>query len=103
VLSRFRFDVTIQPATWLTFLGETQDSLVFFNRQVPEALPYQNSWDIRQAYVQLGSSAEGWANLVVGRQVLAFGSERLIGSSDWVKAGRTFDAVRLEVHQPGYR
>src|SRR5258706_10840817 len=98
LLSRFRFDVTIQPAKWLSFFGETQDSHVFFNRHVPDTLPYQNAWDIRQAYVRLGSAAEGWADLIVGRQVLAFGDERVIGPSDWVNAGRTFDAARLDWH-----
>ncbi len=102
LLSRFRFNVRIQPMKWLTFFGETQDSRVFFNQHVPDALPYQNSWDIRQAYVQLGNSSEGWADVIVGRQVLAFGDERVIGPSDWVNAGRTFDAVRLDVHQTGY-
>ncbi len=103
LLSRFRLNVTIQPAKWLSFFGEAQDSHVFFNQHVPEVLPYQNSWDIRQAYVQLGSSSEGWADLIVGRQVLAFGDERVIGPSDWVNAGRTFDAVRLDVHRTGYK
>src|SRR6266446_2254739 len=53
LLSRFRLDVTIQPAKWLTFFGETQDSRVFFNQHVPDAVPYQNTWDIRQAYIQI--------------------------------------------------
>jgi hypothetical protein len=65
-------------------------------------VPYQNTWDIRQAYVQLGSSTEGPADLTVGRQIFAFGNERVIGPSDWVNAGRTFDAVRFDVHQSGY-
>jgi hypothetical protein len=102
LLSRFRFDVTIQPAKWLTFYAQTQDSHVFFNQHIPEALPYQNPWDIRQGYVQFGSK-ENWADLVVGRQVLAFGSERVIGPSDWVNAGRSYDAVRFDVHQAGYQ
>lgn len=103
LLSRFRFNATIQPANWLTFFGETQDSRIFFNHHVPDAVPYQNTWDIRQAYVQLGSSTEGWADLIVGRQALAFGVERVIGPSEWVNAGRTFDAVRFDVHQAGYK
>src|SRR5258706_1171294 len=103
LLSRFRLNVTIQPAKWLSFFGETQDSRVFFNHHVPDALPYQNTWDIRQAYIQLGNPTEGWANLTVGRQVLAFGDERVIGPSDWTNTSRTFDAVRLDVHQPGYK
>jgi hypothetical protein len=68
LLSRVRVDVTIQPSKWLTVFGEMQDSRIFFNDHVPGAVPYQNSWDLRQAYVQLGNSTEGWADLIVGRQ-----------------------------------
>ena len=103
LLTQFRFDVTIQPTQWLTFFGETQDSRVFFNQHVPDAVPYQNTWDIRQAYVQIGSVKEGWADVIVGRQVFAFGDERVIGPSDWLNMGRTFDAARLDLHQPGYK
>jgi len=31
----------------------------------------------------------------VGRQVLLYGDERLIGPSDWTNLSRTFDAVKL--------
>jgi hypothetical protein len=103
LLSRFRFNATIRPADWLTFFGETQYSRIFFNHHVSNVVPYQNTWDIRQAYVQLGSSTEGWADLIVGRQVFAFGVERVIGPSDWLNAGRTFDAMRFDVHQTGYK
>jgi hypothetical protein len=103
LLSRFRVNLKIQPVKWLVFFGEAQDSHVFFNHHVPEALPYQNSWDVRQAYIQMGSSKKGWADVIVGRQVLAFGDERVIGPSDWVNAGRTFDAVRLDLHHGGYK
>jgi len=103
LLGRLRFNTKIQPVKWLTFFGETQDSRIFFNQHVPDAVPYQNIWDIRQAYIQLGSTTEGLANLIVGRQVFAFGEERVIGPSDWLNMGRTFDAVRLDVHQTGYK
>jgi hypothetical protein len=95
--------VAIQLKKWLSFFGEAQDSRIVFNHHVPDAVPYQNIWDIRQGYVQLGSSTEGWADVIVGRQVLAFGDERVIGPSDWVNAGRTFDAARFNVHQAGYQ
>jgi hypothetical protein len=103
LLSRFRFNIRIQPAKWLTFFGETQDARIFFNQHVADAPPDQNSWDIRQAYVQLGSSSEGWADVVVGRQVFSFGEERVIGPSDWTNTSRTFDAVRLDLHRNGYK
>src|SRR3989442_10976728 len=98
LLSRFRFNVAIKPTQWLTFFGETQDARVFFNHHVPNAPSFQNSWDVRQAYVQLESAKEGWVDLIAGRQVLAFGDERVIGPSDYTNTARTFDAVRLDLH-----
>ena len=103
LLSRLRFNIKLQPTNWLTLFGETQDSRIFFNQNVPDAVPYQNIWDIRQAYAQVGNSNEGWVDAIVGRQVFAFGDERVIGPSDWLNMGRTFDAVRLDVHQTGYK
>src|SRR5690349_16272482 len=55
VLNRFRFNVAIKPVKWLALFAETQDSRVVLNRRVPNALPHQNTWDIRQAYVELGT------------------------------------------------
>jgi hypothetical protein len=101
VLTRLRFHVTIQPVRWLTFFGETQDARIFFNQHVPDGQPYQNTFDIRQAYVQVGSLKEGWADVIVGRQVLAFGEERVIGPSDYTNTARTFDAARLDLHHSG--
>jgi hypothetical protein len=60
-------------------------------------------WDIREAYVQLGSSTEGWVDLIAGRQMFSFGDERVIGPSDWSNQGRTFDTVRVDLHQPGVK
>jgi hypothetical protein len=79
----------------------TQDSRVFFNHHVATAPPYQNIWDVREAYVRVGSSTEGWIDLVAGRQMFSFGDERVIGPSDWLNMGRTFDTVRVDLHHPG--
>jgi hypothetical protein len=38
--------------------------------------------------------AEGSAS-AIGRQILSYGDERLIGSFDWHNLGRTFDAVKI--------
>jgi hypothetical protein len=102
-LSRLRVRLTIRPTRWLTFLGEMQDPRVFGNQNVASVPPYQNTFDIRQAYVQLGSATEGWFDFVAGRQVLSFGEERLVGPSDWQNMGRTFDVLRLDLHHTRYR
>ncbi|MBV9082269.1 MAG: alginate export family protein, partial [Acidobacteriaceae bacterium] len=101
VLSRLRLWVNIRPATWLGLVAETQDARVFLNQHVPNAPPYQNVFDIRQAYVLIGNRDEGWVDVAAGRQVLSFGEERLVGPSDWSNQGRTFDAVRVDLHHGG--
>ncbi len=98
LLSQLRLWLVLKPVNWLTAVAETQDSRVFFNQLVPAVSPYQNTWDIRQAYLQLGNAAEGWWDVTAGRQIFSFGEERLIGPSDWLNMGRTFDAVRLDLH-----
>lgn len=100
-LTQLRVGLYIQPTDWLELVAVTQDSRVFFNHQVPTAPPYQNIWDIREAYLQLGSSTEGWFDFIAGREILSFGDERVIGPSDWLNMGRTFDTLRLDLHPPG--
>jgi hypothetical protein len=102
-LSQLRVMLIVQPARWLQFVGETQDARIFGNRNVASAPPYQNTWDIRQAYVQLGSATDGWFDMVGGREVLSLGEERLVGPSNWLNMGRTFDLVRLNLHHAWFR
>jgi hypothetical protein len=100
-LTQFRLGVYIQPVSWLKIVGVAQDARVFFNHHVATAPPYQEVWDIREAYAQLGSSSEGWIDVVGGRQMFSFGDERVIGPSDWSNMGRTFDTARVDLHHPG--
>jgi hypothetical protein len=102
-LTQLRFGIYLQLTKWLELVGVTQDSRVFLNQHVPNAPPYQNIWDIREAYARFGSPSEGWINLVAGRQMFSFGDERVIGPSDWSNMGRTFDTIRLDVHPPGIK
>lgn len=49
--------------------------------------------DLFQAYAQL---KEPSGTVTLGRQRINLGSERLIGSLEWVNAGRSFDGIRFE-------
>jgi len=102
-LTQLRLGIYLQPTKWLQFVGVTQDARAFFNRHLPNAPPYQNTWDIREAYAQIGSSNEGWFDLIGGREMFSFGDERVIGPSDWSNMGRTFDTARLDLHQAGFK
>jgi len=103
LLDRFRLNVAIQPNDWLKFYGEVQDSRIFFNHHIANANPFEDSWTLWQGYAQVGSSTSGWVDALAGRQVLAFGDERVIGPSNWLNVGRTFDVARVDVHHPGYQ
>jgi hypothetical protein len=98
LLDRLRVHVTIRPRRWLRFHGEVQDARIFFNHHIPNANPYQDSWTLWEAYVQAGSSSEGWADVAAGRQVLSFGTERVIGPSNWTNVSRTFNVARVNIH-----
>ncbi len=102
VLDRLRVNVAIQPTDWLKFYGEVQDSRIFFNHHIANANPFENSWTLWQGYIQVGSSTSGWADALAGRQVLLFGDERVIGPSNWLNVGRTFDVARVDLHHPGF-
>lgn len=97
VLQRARFDLYILPASWLQFRFETQDARVFEKSLKPYAPPFQDTWDLRLAHVTIGDFDQGRVSLVVGRQALTFGDERLVGQSNWTNAARTFDAARVRL------
>jgi Alginate export len=102
-LERFRLWVNIQPTAWLRFRAEVQDARIFFNHHIPNANPYQNSFSLWEGYAQLGNPTEGWVDVLAGRQALTFGDERVIGPSNWLNVGRTFNVARMDIHQSDNR
>jgi len=91
LLTRFRIDLTIKPTDWLKIFAEGQDARVFGKNQNPPVSPYQDTMNLRQAYVELGTG-ETW-DLKVGRQELNFGEQRLVGSLNWLNTARSFNAA----------
>jgi len=102
-LDRLRIKVGIKPKDWLLFYGEVQDARIFFNHHIPNGNPYEDKWTLWQAYPQVGSSETGWIDVLGGREVLRFGDERVIGPSEWLNVGRTFNVARVDLHHPGYK
>jgi hypothetical protein len=103
LLDRLRVHVGIQPKEWLRFYSEVQDARISFNHQIPNANPFEDKWTLWQAYGQLGSAETGRVDVLVGRQALMFGDERVIGPSNWVNVGRTFNVARVDFHPSSYR
>jgi len=53
-----------------------------------------NTVDLHEAYVNISNLLEQPVTLRAGRQELAYGDERVIGSFNWSNNGRAFDGVR---------
>ncbi len=51
------------------------------------------STDLLQLYAQWNKSGD---KFTIGRQKISFGSERLIGSLEWVNRSRSFDGIRFQ-------
>jgi hypothetical protein len=51
--------------------------------------------DFHQAYLRLDNIFSRPLSVVLGRQELAYGNERLVGAVGWHNIGRAFDAVKL--------
>jgi Alginate export len=98
LLQRTRLGLLVKPAPWLRIYAQGQDT-----RELGADRPNiigqlgaegDDSFDLRQAYIGLGDLKSG-PSLTVGRQVLSYGDERLIGGADWLNQGRVFDAVKF--------
>lgn len=51
--------------------------------------------DLHQGWIELGDGDGGFQGARVGRQEVAFGGERLIGTVGWTPQGRAFDGARV--------
>ena len=103
LLSRVRINMFLLPTSWLKFGFQGQDAHVFWKNQNPAVPPYQDSMDMRQAYVEFGDIEKNRIGVRAGRQELAFGDERLIGNSNWTNTARSFDALRGTVRHGSFR
>lgn len=97
--NRFRFGMSLKPAPWLKFYVQGQDSREYLSDRadIPGVLGAEGDdpVDLRQGYVEIGNTSEMHWGVKIGRQVLAYGDERLVGPSEWNNISRTFDAVKL--------
>jgi Alginate export len=102
LLQRFRWGMTLRLKPWLKIVSQTQDARVFFQNGVA-AVPYQDTWDLRQAYAEIGDADKSPIALRVGRQEIRLGGERMVGVSNWTNTSRSFDAARLILRHGKFR
>lgn len=98
-LIRTRFGMTVKPVEWLKIYAQGQDSREWLSDRpdIPGAMGAEgdDTFDLRQAYIEIGNTKSIPVGIKLGRQILSYGSERLIGAFDWGNFGRTFDAAKL--------
>jgi len=94
LLTRFRLGTLIKPTSWLNAYVELQDATAI-DKNPPLAPPYQSTWDLRRAYVDIGNLETSPVSIRIGRQDLNFGAGRLVGTSYWRNASRGYDAAML--------
>ena len=102
-LNRFRFDVAVKPSPLFAVLVQAQDARVQRKDIGPTTAPFRDTFDLRQAYADIGNTQKGPFTLRVGRQELFFGEQRLVGHLTWVNSARSFDGVRATFRTKGFK
>jgi hypothetical protein len=102
LLQRFRIGALYKPNDWLKFYASAQDTRELFSEDRPDtpfvfASEGDNTFNLREAWVEVGNLANFPVSAKIGRQILSYGDERVIGSFDWNNFGRTFDAAKVSL------
>lgn len=101
LLHRIRLGIEWQPLDWLHVTVQGQDVRESFSDRAD--IPLQqgaegdDAFDLRLASLEFGNPKH--LSLKLGRQVLAYGDERLVGPLEWLNFSRTFDAVKLHYQE----
>jgi hypothetical protein len=56
-----------------------------------------DKFDLHQGYVTLNKINDSGLSIRAGRQAIAFGGQRLVGSVEWTQQGRVFDGLRATI------
>lgn len=103
LLQRFRIGLLIKPARWFKLYAQGQDSREFDSDRpnIPGAMGAEgDDWfDLRQGWIEFANYDAFPLGMKIGRQILSYGDERLVGAFDWNNIGRTFDAVKFTYQQ----
>ncbi len=93
-LTRARGTMEILPTKWLRLQLQFQDTHALGLPLRDVAANQRDQFDFFQTYAAFKYRQ---TNLFVGRQILRFGDERVVGASDWTNNSRTWDGVDLRI------
>ncbi len=101
LLHRIRVGMEWQALPWLKIGVQGQDVRESFSDRadVPNQMGAEgdDSFDLRLAFLEFGDPQK--LSLKVGRQVLSYGDERLVGPLEWLNFSRTFDAAKIHYQE----
>jgi hypothetical protein len=100
LLQRARLGIGTRPVDWVQLYGELQDAREIGSYRSPNL--EEDTLDWRVGWLTLGDLKTFPVQLTVGRQLLVYGEERVLGSFDWNNVGRRFDAVKLRFQPKDY-
>jgi hypothetical protein len=87
---RTRLNLGFSPVDRVNAFVQVQDSRRF-GAGSGTLTPPTNTFDLHQAYFTLTGLFDTPISLTLGRQELAYGNQRIVGSVGWHPRGRTFD------------
>jgi Alginate export len=93
-LTRVWGGMTVVPTNWLTIYGQFLDVHALGLPLRDTAANMRDNFDLRQGYLDFHYKP---VQLVVGRQELRIGDERVVGISDWTNTSRTWDGFYMRV------
>jgi hypothetical protein len=93
-LTRAWGGVTVVPTNWLTFYAQFMDTHALGLPLRDVAANMRDVFDLRQGYLDFHYKP---AQLIIGRQELRIGDERVVGISDWTNNSRTWDGAYLRI------
>lgn len=93
---RTRLGVTADAATGVEVFIQLQDVRIW--GEAPGTLTGTHNVDLHQGYLRWRPRPTA-LELVIGRQAVSLGEERLIGEADWVQEGRVFDGVGIRLER----
>lgn len=94
---RTRLGAAFSPSPTVSAFVQLQDVRIFGEESHTLSDASADQLDLHQGWVQVGYEAEG-LSIRAGRQELAYGGQRLIGSVGWAQQGRAFDGARFRGH-----
>jgi Alginate export len=93
-LTRAWGGMTVVPTKWLTVYGQFLDVHALGLPLQDTASNMRDNFDLRQGYLDFHYKP---VQVVVGRQELRIGDERVVGISDWTNTSRTWDGAYMRI------